>query len=104
MSELFPSLDELAMAAEAVRATVASPGWVAIARVLEAEIATIDRDLDGSDEPMSQAEYALAHGRRYGLRGADEAAGAILRKAEFDLRRQKAKHENGAAVSVAGGG
>lgn len=103
IDDLYEDLDGLITAAEAVRATVNSPGWAHIARMLEAEIATLDRSLDDASSPKEQAEYALAHGRRGGLRGADEAAGAILRDAELRLARQRLKHEGGAGDPRAAG-
>jgi hypothetical protein len=103
IDDLYEDLDGLLEAAEAVRVTVNSPGWVHIARMLEAEIATLDRSLDDASSPKEQAEYALAHGRRGGLRGADEAAGTILHDAELRLARQHVKHEGGAGDPVSAG-
>lgn len=81
---------------EAVESLVAHPGWAHVTRLVEAEVAEIDRTLDGRDEPLEQAQYALKHGRRGGLRGAMEAAEAILDLYRTALDEQRRKHESGA--------
>lgn len=99
LDELFPRLEDLFSAGEQVQDVVKHPGWVHVVRLLGAEIAEIDRHLDGGREPKTQAEYAMAHGRRGGLRGAEEAAGAILHRYSMRLEQQRQKHESGGESS-----
>ncbi len=68
-------------------------GWLELLELLEAEIATIDRDLDNGGVPKSRAEYAAAHGRRGGLRAAEVAATALIARYRDRLAEQQAKHE-----------
>lgn len=94
-------LDGLFSAGEMVRALMTHPGWPTLARVLEAEIATIDSQLDGRLLD-SRAAYAHAHGRRGGLRALDEAARAIVSRAESRLAEQQRKHEGAAEPAPVG--
>lgn len=96
------ALDELFSMGDAVASLVEHPGWAHVIRLLDAEVAEIDRTLDGSQEPLSQAQYALKHGRRGGLRGAREAAEAILERYHVALAEQRAKHEGDAESSPDG--
>jgi hypothetical protein len=73
-------LPKLIEAAEAVERLLAHPGWNAIQEVISREIAMIDQVLD--DGPVRDAgHYAKAHGRRGALRGAQQAAEAIMGEA-----------------------
>lgn len=94
VDDAFSSLEALFTAGEAVRVLVESTGWAHVVRVLQAEIATIDRRLDGGLKPLDQAEYALLHGRRGGLKGALDAAEAVLYRAASAHEYQRAKHED----------
>lgn len=85
--------------AEQVQAVVDHPGWELLMVFVQAEIAEIDAKLDGGRDPLSQAEYAMAHGRRGGLRTLEDAATAILAKAERRLLEQQAKHEGAAEAA-----
>ena len=98
---LWPELEQLFSAGEAVEGLIFNEGWFRVLNVLEAEIATIDRQLD-QGAPLTQAEYAKAHGRRGGLQAARDAAYAIVDRAEARKAEQQAKHE-GAAESALGG-
>lgn len=89
-------LDELFAAAESVESLVSSPGWAYVSRIVDAEIAQIDRDLDRGDEPLTRAQYAKKHGRRGGLLSARDVAEAILQRARNEHERQRAKHEGSA--------
>lgn len=100
---LFPSLEQKLEAAEAVQALTSSHGWSVLLAVLDAEAATVDRELDSHREPLSRAKYAAAHGRRGGLRSPSEALFAITACAERDLERQRSKHEGDAESSPEGG-
>jgi hypothetical protein len=93
VDDALPSLEALFAAAEAVEALQASPGWTLVTRILDMEIAEIDRDLDRGNEPLSQAQYAKAHGRRGGLRGAHAAMDAIVQKAAAAYEQQARRHE-----------
>lgn len=66
---------------------------------VDAEIHLIDRDLDGQREPLSQAQYAQRHGRRGGLKALEEMGHELIRIADVELQRQRAKYE-GAAETV----
>lgn len=91
--DIYSDLDDLFAAGEQVRSMLTHPGWRHVALILHAEIAEIDGKLDGRDTPLSQAEYALEHGRRHGLRSAEQAAGALVSLYERALRTQQARHE-----------
>lgn len=94
------ALPQLIEDAEAVERVLAQPGWQAIQRVLEAEIAMIDRSLDGRPKETA-AEYAHAHGRRGALGAAGEAARAILQQAATRRQAAEAAQQNeGAGESV----
>lgn len=93
------ALEELFAIGEAVESLAGHPGWIHVQRLVDAEIAEIDRKLDGREEPLSQAEYALAHGRRGGLRGARDAAEAILDGYQRALAEQQRRHEGDAESS-----
>lgn len=76
--------------AAAVRRVTSSPGFEAIKAVLDAEILSIDRKLDG--EPLENAsEYAHATGRRGALTAFADAAQAILEVADDRLSRATAE-------------
>jgi hypothetical protein len=68
-----------------------SPGWQFVQHVLNAEVATIDRELDEGGAKEA-ADYAKQHGRRSALRASDEAARAII--AEAFRRREQAEQED----------
>jgi hypothetical protein len=92
-------LEDLFAMGEAVQSLAAHPGWNHVNALLDAEVAEIDRSLDGATEPLSQAEYALQHGRRGGLRGAREALDAIVAVSRDRLEEQRRKHERDAESS-----
>jgi hypothetical protein len=94
------ALEELFTMGEAVESLMGHPGWDYVNRLLDAEIAEIDRSMDDTQEPLSQASYALKHGRRGGLRGAQEAAAAIRDKYLRALEEQQRKHESDAEPSL----
>lgn len=90
----YDTLNGLVAAGELVQGLIGHPGWGHLMGVIDAEIATIDRRLDDAiTEPLSQAEYAVAHGRRGGLRAIEDAAHAIVGVAADELERQRARHE-----------
>jgi len=99
----FPDLNILFAAGEDVSVTVNTPGWQHLMSLLEEMIAEIDSKLDSGHTPLTQAEYAMWHGRRGGLAGARDAAEAILHRYAVELAAQKAKHEGDAEPSLNGG-
>lgn len=92
-------LDELVSAAEAVRALVEQPGWQVVLSLLDGEIATIDRELDGRLLD-SRAAYARALGRRDGLRAAPALMAALIDRAESRLEEQRRKHERAGETAL----
>jgi hypothetical protein len=84
------ALPELITTAEVVERLLGSPGWQAIERVLAAEVATIDSELDHG-AAKEAADYAKQHGRRSALLAAREAATAIVGEAR--QRALKAEEE-----------
>lgn len=102
LDDLFPTLEALVEAAEAAQALTAHPGWDALSALLNAEIATIDADLDSGRPLDSRADYAAKHGRRGGLRAPGRALQALVGRAESRLAEQRAKHEGGAESSPDG--
>lgn len=99
---LWPSREDLPSlieSAEEVERTIASPGYRAIKRVIDAEIAQVDAKLDGN-KTLEHVEYARLHGRRSALAAFEHAATAIVDRAQE--RRQQAEQANAAAEPVAG--
>lgn len=97
VKRIYSSLNELFEMGAAVRQTMQSPGWVHISRLLEEKIAEIDFELDGQLLD-TRARYAHLHGKRHGLRAMDQAARAIVSKADSKLAEQQAIYD-GAAES-----
>lgn len=102
VSDLYPTLERLVAAGERAQSLVDSPGWGVLLKLLDAEVATIDRELDSGRVLESRAAYAAAHGRRGGLKAVPELVYALIGRAETRLMEERAKHE-GAAESVPGG-
>ncbi len=90
---LWPDLDALLVAADAVRDLQVHPGWTAVRQLIDAEVSAIDGSLDTGREPLTQAQYALQHGRRGGLLAIDRMCGAVTTTAEREFQRQRQKHE-----------
>jgi hypothetical protein len=86
------ALDVLETESEWVQATVLSPGWQVLLGLLEREIETINRELDGR-LLESRSHYAAKHGRLGGLRAVAQFAEALIDKADAKLAEQRAKHE-----------
>jgi hypothetical protein len=100
LKDLYPTLEQLLEAAEAVRGLLAEPGWPVLQSVLHAEIAEIDRLLDGSErDPLTRAQYAGAHGRRGALMAPEQSLRALIDHAERELEEQRRKHESDAEPS-----
>jgi hypothetical protein len=103
LKDAFPTLEGLFTAGAEVADLIDQPGWNHLMTVLDREVATIDRRLDMADQPHSQAQYALEHGRRDGLRSAREAAQAIVLAYLAKLEEQRRRHEGGAESPPEGG-
>lgn len=88
--DVWRDVPELIDAAEGVEQLLRHPGWHAVHRILDREVATIDRQLD-EGPPRDLGEYAKAHGRRGALRAAEEAATAIV--GESQRARKRAEEE-----------
>lgn len=73
----FQQLDNAARALEDLRR---HPGWSVLQDLLNDEIADLDARLDGGTKPLEQAEYALHHGRRGGLKASRDAVATVLEK------------------------
>jgi len=91
--QAWPDLSDLFAAGEEIQRLVESFGWTLLCDVVDREVRGIDEDLDGRLVPLSQAEYALAHGRRNGLLGFKRAAEAIVVTAAREREKQQARHE-----------
>jgi hypothetical protein len=98
VDSLFPDLEHLFQAGEDVAAVIVHPGWAAVKALVASEIDAINARLDAGHEPLEQAEYALAHGRRGGLLALQGAADAILERAERRRREQAERHEPAAEL------
>lgn len=96
----YETLDGLLAAGELVQGVVDHPGWAHLMGVIDAEVSQIDRKLDGHTTPLTQAEYALAHGRRGGLKSIEEAAHAIVQTAAVALADQRARHEGAGETAL----
>jgi len=94
IADLWPRerMDDLFTAGEDVKVALGSAGVQAIERVLTAELAALDRALDG--RLHDHAQYAYMHGRRSALMAMFEAAHAIVVSAER-LRAQQAELHEG---------
>lgn len=94
----YSTFDDLFTAGEAVEQLLAHPGWAHVTGLLDVQIAEIETSTDGR-LLESKSHYAFAHGRMGGLRGARQAAEAILSRARLRLEQQQAKHEGDAESS-----
>jgi hypothetical protein len=95
----YVTLEQLTEAADAVEGLLAHKGWGVLADLLGDEISTIENALDDGP-PISQAEYAYAHGRKGGLKAAKAAAELLIARATVKLEEQRQKHEQEAAGSA----
>lgn len=96
------SLDNLAAAGELVQGLMAHPGWGHLMGVIDMEAATVSRRLDDAPNPLSQADYAMAHGRLGGLRAIEDAAHAIVGVAEDELEKQRNRYERAGETALEG--
>lgn len=81
VDRVFPELRELSESADAVEKLASDQGFIAVMRIIDAEVASIDRKLDHA--PLGEAtEYAHAHGRRGALNAFTDAMQAIREGAE----------------------
>lgn len=102
VEDVWPELADLFSAGEKVRQLTLHPGWDAVHELIRREVAAISDRLDNSITPLTQAEYALAHGRRGGLLALDSAAEAIVARAEKRHSEQATKHESAAEPAQEG--
>jgi F0F1-type ATP synthase membrane subunit b/b' len=86
-------LDELFAQGEEVEGLLSHPGWKHLMGAIDAEVSQIDQRLDGHARPLEQAEYALAHGRRYGLLEIEKKAHAIVAHYRRTLQQQQERHD-----------
>ena len=96
MRETFPTLDSLTSAAEAVSGLLKHPGWTHLCRLLDAETAGLDEQMDGGRLLESRAHYALLHGQRRGMGAAVGLAHAVVREADKRLEQERTRNERGA--------
>lgn len=91
----YPDLTALFAAGDEVLALLEHPGWSHVMRILNAEVAEIDRTLDGMsiNSPLTHEQLCIAHGRRWGLNGASRAAQALLGVSERKRQQQRDRHE-----------
>lgn len=99
---MYPQLEDLFAAADAVDSLSQHPGVGIVAGILGREMEHIDLTLDGTEVPLHQSEYAFAHGRRGGLRAFQQAAVALVARADKRRTEQAQKHESGAETSLGG--
>lgn len=90
--DLYTELSQIVGAGESARKTLRSEGWLVLERILDAEIKTIDRELDDA-RVLTQAEYAAAHGRRGGIRAALDSLRAFAEWAETQEAEERRKLE-----------
>lgn len=102
VDDLYSTLEELVAAGEAAEALLAHPGWAHLDALLNAEVATIDAELDSGRVLESRADYAVRHGRRGALTAPSGALQALVGRAESRLAEQRAKHERDAEPSPDG--
>lgn len=88
----YRTLEELTTAADAVESLRSQPGWTILMDILGDEMSTIENALDDG-EPISQAQYAYAHGRKGGIKAAQAAADLLVSRAAAKLEEQRQKHE-----------
>lgn len=81
VDRVFPETRELSDSADAVAQLLAHSGFAAVQKLIDAEVASIDRKLDHA--PLREAtEYAHAHGRRGALLAFTDAASALLERSK----------------------
>ncbi len=88
---------ELLEAAEAVQATMASPGWQVVMQLLDAESSA-----EMAKTGIELAEYARVHGYLAGLCAAKDAGATLVEHAEAELRKQRAASAGSAPAQGAG--
>lgn len=93
INDLYPTLGQLEEAASSLETLVRHPGWFVLIELLDAEVATIDRELDSGRVLESRSEYAARHGRRGGLRAAPELVAAVMARYAEKADEQRRKHE-----------
>lgn len=98
---LYPSLEEITLAAEQATALMMSDGYEVLRHLIGAELAEIDAKLD-SRQVLDHTEYAAYHGRRAGLRTVEGLLISLISCAETQLAEQRAKHEVGAESPARG--
>lgn len=91
-------LEELDNVARALEQLQAHPGWSALQTLLDGEIADVDARLENGSKPLDQAEYALLHGTRRGLRSSKDAVATVIAK----YRDQLARHERQPEAATTG--
>jgi hypothetical protein len=79
-------------AGEAAQDLDFNPGWQNVLRLVEEEIAAIDRQLDGPN-PLEHVQYAHLHGQKRGLKAMVDAHHALVHRYVAELEEQKRKHE-----------
>lgn len=90
--DLYTELAQIVDAGESANKALRSDGWAVLHRILDAEIRTIDRELDDG-RVLTQAEYAAAHGRRGGIRAALDSLRAFAEWAETQEAEERRKLE-----------
>lgn len=99
IGDLYPTLEQVERAAEIAQDLMAHPGWRLMQVLAEAEIATIDAELDTGKLLETRAHYAAKHGRRGGIRFPQQAVEALVADAERRMAEQRAKYEGAATAS-----
>ena len=93
VSDLWPELDTLFEAGEAVDRVRGEWGWGCVFALIDAEVATVQRGLDEGAHRFSHPELTWAHGRLSGLKALREAADAIVEHSSRRRTEQAEEHE-----------
>lgn len=99
IDEVIPTLGDVIEAGEIVRSLMEHPGYGLVRLIIDAEISTINAEMERTTRPLEQSEYALRHGRVGGLRGFERSAETLLARSEKRREEQQAQHEGGAESS-----
>lgn len=94
----FGTLEQITEAAESVEDLLSHRGWGVLSALIGDEADLIERTLD-EGQPLTQAEYAYAHGRKSGLKAAGAFAELVISRAAAELEAQRQKHEQEPAGS-----
>lgn len=102
LDALYPSLEAIEDAAEAVTALMRSPGYDVLRHLIGAEIVEEERRLEGR-HVLEHTDYVAGHNRKAGLRRVESLMTELISRCEKRLSEARAKYEIDGAESPSRG-